>query len=80
MAGRDPAVTFAAGRFLDSGPRTFHEFIEHIAASHVRVATFTFSAGVNVNTPAERDIAETEIRRWNGPPSTAGSPARRVSL
>ena len=34
--------------FLNDGPRTFHEFIAHLADhSQVRVETFRFSAGIN---------------------------------
>jgi hypothetical protein len=63
---RPPAVA-AARAFLSDGPRTFHEFIGWLTAGtrQVRVATFTFSAAVNVNTPAELGIASAEAARWD---------------
>lgn len=79
---RPPAVA-AARAFLRDGPRTFHEFIGWLAAGdspQVRVATFAFSAAVNVNTPAEHAIANAEAARWDDqqPAETAtASEARR---
>jgi hypothetical protein len=78
---RPPAVA-AARAFLRVGPRTFHEFIDWLAADgqQIRVATFAFSAAVNVNTPAEHAIADAEAARWDTrqPAATAsGSEARR---
>jgi hypothetical protein len=60
-----PRAVAAVRAFLSDGPRTFHQFIAHLADDgRVRVQTFGFSAGINVNTPAERDIAEAEAARW----------------
>lgn len=79
---RPPAVA-AARAFLRDGPRTFHEFIDWLAdgdGPRVRVATFAFSAAVNVNTPAEHAIADTEAARWdNQQPAatTSADEARR---
>lgn len=62
-----PAAVAAARAFLRDGPRTFHEFIGWLAAEgrRIRVATFAFSAAVNVNTPAELGVAAAEAARWN---------------
>jgi molybdopterin-guanine dinucleotide biosynthesis protein A len=64
-----PPVVAAARAFLRDGPRTFHEFIDWLAADRrqVRVATFAFSAAVNVNTPAEHAVAVAEAARWEAP-------------
>lgn len=60
-----PRAVAAVRAFLRDRPRTFHEFIAHLADnSQVQVETFRFSAGINVNTPAERDIAEAEAAGW----------------
>jgi hypothetical protein len=72
-----PAAVAAARAFLSDGPRTFHEFIDWLAADgrQVRVATFAFSAAVNVNTPAEHGIADAEAARWDArqPAATAST-------
>jgi molybdopterin-guanine dinucleotide biosynthesis protein A len=69
-----PHAVAAVHAFLNDGPRTFHEFIAHLADhSQVRVETFRFSAGINVNTPAERDIAETQAARWHQQEEDAGN-------
>jgi hypothetical protein len=75
-----PAAVAAARAFLRDGPRTFHELIDSLAAGdrQVRVATFAFSAAVNVNTPAERDAADAEAARWRDQqPPTSGHEAQR---
>jgi molybdopterin-guanine dinucleotide biosynthesis protein A len=60
-----PRAVAAVRAYLRDSPRTFHEFIAHLADnSKVRVETFRFPSGINVNTPAERDIAEAAAARW----------------
>lgn len=69
-----PRAVAAVRAFLSGRPRTFHEFIAHLADdSQVRVETFRFSAGINVNTPDEREIAEAEAVRWQQQRDTAGT-------
>jgi molybdopterin-guanine dinucleotide biosynthesis protein A len=72
-----PRAVTAVHTFLRNGPRTFHEFIAHLASDGaVRVETFGFSAGINVNTPAERDIAEAEAARWQKQEEITGNATR----
>jgi molybdopterin-guanine dinucleotide biosynthesis protein A len=72
-----PRAAAAVCAFLSDGSRTFHEFIDWLSADcgRIRVATFAFSAAVNVNTPAEHAVAIAEAARWDGqqPPATASS-------
>jgi hypothetical protein len=72
-----PPAAAAVIAFLSDGSRTFHEFIDWLAAARgrIRVATFAFSAAVNVNTPAEHAIADAEAARWDDqqPAATASS-------
>jgi molybdopterin-guanine dinucleotide biosynthesis protein A len=77
---RPPAVA-AALAFLRDGPRTFHEFIDWLAdgdGHQVRVATFAFSAAVNVNTPPEHAIAIAEAARWGDQQPAATASAREA--
>jgi molybdopterin-guanine dinucleotide biosynthesis protein A len=77
---RPPAVA-AARAFLRDGQRTFHEFIGWLATrdgQHVRVATFAFSAAVNVNTPAEHAIADAEAARWDDQQPAATASVREA--
>jgi GTP:adenosylcobinamide-phosphate guanylyltransferase len=77
---RPPAVA-AARAFLRDGPRTFHEFIDWLAAGdgrQVRVATHPFSAAVNVNTPAEHVVADAEAARWDDQQPAATASAREA--
>jgi hypothetical protein len=72
-----PRAVAAVRAFLRSRPRTFHEFITHLADDRkVRVETFCFSAGINVNTPADRDIAEAEAVRWQEQEEITGNGTR----
>jgi hypothetical protein len=72
-----PRAAAAVRAFLRDGPRTFHELIDWLSAGRgrIRVATFAFSAAVNVNTPAEHAVAVTEVARWGSqhPAATASS-------
>jgi GTP:adenosylcobinamide-phosphate guanylyltransferase len=72
-----PPAAAAVRAFLSDAPRTLHEFIDWLTADRgrVRVATFAFSAAVNVNTPAEHAVADAEAARWDRrqPVATASS-------
>lgn len=59
-----PRAVRAAREFVADGPRSFHEFMAHLMDLALPTETFTFSAGLNVNTPSDRDLAEEHVRAW----------------
>jgi GTP:adenosylcobinamide-phosphate guanylyltransferase len=60
---RHPAVA-AARQFLASEGGSFHQFICHLAARRPPARLVGLSAAVNLNTPADLELAEEFVRQW----------------
>jgi GTP:adenosylcobinamide-phosphate guanylyltransferase len=60
---RPPAVRLAR-EFLAGSLRSFHEFMTYLVALPLPIETFPFSAGLNVNTQDDLNLAEDYVRAW----------------
>ena len=59
-----PAAVTAGRQFAGEGHGTFHSYMEFLAARREPVAVLPFTAALNVNTPAELELAGKLVRDW----------------
>ncbi len=59
-----PAVVASGRQFAGEGRGTFHGYMEFLAARREPVAVVPFNFALNVNTPAELDLARRLVREW----------------
>jgi GTP:adenosylcobinamide-phosphate guanylyltransferase len=59
-----PAAAIAASRFVAEKRGTFHDYMEFLAARREPVALVPFRTALNVNTPAELELARRLVKEW----------------
>jgi GTP:adenosylcobinamide-phosphate guanylyltransferase len=59
-----PAVVASGRQFVGEGRGSFHGYMEFLAARREPVEVVPFNCALNVNTPAELDLARRLVREW----------------
>ena len=59
-----PAAVATGRRFAAEGRGAFHDYMEFLAARREPIALVPFSAALNINTPAELDLARRLVGEW----------------